>query len=65
MKALGIKEEKKGEMKNKVITDYLNTIQREWENRIDMYYLYNETTRNQIKFIKENKDYIEKLQKGK
>ena len=65
MKALGIKEEKKGEMKNKVITDYLNTIQRELENRIDMYYLYNETTRNQIKFIKENKDYIEKLQKGK
>lgn len=65
MKALGVKQEKKAETKNKVITDYLNTIQKELESRVDMYYLYNETTRNQIKFIKENKDYIEKLQKGK
>lgn len=60
---LGIKEDKKNEIKNKIINDYLNHVQKELETRTDLYYLYNETTRNQIKFYKENKEYLKKISK--
>lgn len=65
MEELKILEDKKGEMKPKIINDYLNHVQKELETRTDIYYLYNETTRNQIKFYKENAEYLKKISKGK
>lgn len=65
MEKMAIKEEFKEETKNKIITTYLNTVQKELESRIDSFYLYNETTRNQIRFIKDNPEYVKKLSRGK
>lgn len=51
-------------IKNKdAINRILSGIDLELKNTYDRYYNYNETLRNSIRVIKENKDYIERLQK--